>query len=190
MGKSPFLLLFFLCVLAGCSDDQRPNPYTRLEANADMIERGRYLVEIMDCAACHSPKRMTELGPVPDTARFMAGHLATDTLPSFDVACMADGQWSLTYRTVTAFAGPWGTSFAANLTPDETGIGNWSLEQFAKAIREGKYKGLDGSRPLMPPMGWEAFRHLTDPDLEAIFNYLRSLKPVRNLVPALLPPSI
>jgi hypothetical protein len=55
-------------------------------------------------------------------------------------------------QTLTSWVGPWGTSYAANLTPDKTGIGNWSEEQFMKAIREGKYKGMDGTRPIMPPM--------------------------------------
>lgn len=90
---------------------------------------------------------------------------------------------------VTAFVGPWGTSFAANLTPDPTGIGNWSLENFKKAIREGKYKGMEGTRMIMPPMPWPAFKNLTDEDLEAVYEYLRTIKPVKNNVPAYIPPS-
>jgi mono/diheme cytochrome c family protein len=191
MYKPLFLLAACLCAFTACRPETEPMPYGLPEATTvDMIARGKYLVDIMDCAACHSPKVMTAHGPVPDTTRYMAGHLAEQALPPFDPALVATGDWSLSNGTVTAFAGPWGVSFAANLTPDETGIGNWSLAQFTKAIREGLYKGLDGSRPLMPPMGWEAFRHLTDPDLAAIFHYLRSLRPVRNLVPAYIPPSI
>jgi hypothetical protein len=89
----------------------------------------------------------------------------------------------------TAAAGPWGVSFAANLTSDESGIGNWTEEQFFKAIREGKSKGMDNTRPLLPPMPWENFKNLTDDDLRAMFAYLKSTKPVRNVVPAPIPPT-
>ena len=75
-------------------------------------------------------------------------------------------------------------SFAGNLTSDETGIGNWTEEQFKKAITQGKYKGLDNSRPLLPPMPWPQFSMLNDADVKAIYTYLKSTKPVRNVVPA------
>jgi hypothetical protein len=84
----------------------------------------------------------------------------------------------------TAAVGPWGVSYAANLTSDPTGIGNWTLDQFKKALREGKYKGLDGARMLLPPMPWPNFTKLSDADTEAIFAYLKSTTPVNNLVPS------
>jgi hypothetical protein len=90
---------------------------------------------------------------------------------------------------LTEWSGPWGVSYTANLTPDDTGIGSWSEEQFFKAIRHGKFKGLDGSRTLLPPMPWEMYRHMTDGELSAIFAYLKSIKPVNNLVPPPLPPA-
>ena len=74
-------------------------------------------------------------------------------------------------------------SFSANLTSDPTGIGNWTEEQFFRAIREGKSKGLAESRPLMPPMPWQQYRNLKDEDLRAIFAFLKSTKPVENRVP-------
>ena len=98
------------------------------------------------------------------------------------------GPWALFNGELTAAIGPWGVSFAGNLTPHETGIGNWTLEQFSKAVREGKYKGLDNSRPLMPPMPVEGFKHMTDADLEAIFAFLKTVKPIDNVVPAYRPP--
>tara|TARA_R110002094_G_scaffold3622_1_gene11771 strand:- start:315 stop:614 length:300 start_codon:yes stop_codon:yes gene_type:complete len=85
---------------------------------------------------------------------------------------------------LTAAVGPWGTSFAANLTPDETGIGNWSEAQFLKAIKEGKFKGMENTRPLLPPMPWTEYRNFTDEDLKAIFAYLKTIKPIDNVVPA------
>ena len=80
-------------------------------------------------------------------------------------------------------------NYAANLTPDETGIGNWSFEQFTTAIRKGKYKGLEGSRPLLPPMPWQMYKSMTDEDLKAVFTYLNSLPPINNLVPSPIPPN-
>jgi hypothetical protein len=91
-------------------------------------------------------------------------------------------------HNITAFVGPWGVSFAANLTSDETGIGNWTEAQFFKAIREGKYKGMDNTRPLLPPMPWNMYRNATDDDLRAIFTYLKSTAPVENRVPAPITP--
>lgn len=153
-----------------------------------LVERGKYLVSIMDCTGCHSPKKMTQHGPEPDENLFLSGHPEKEKLPAFDKSVIQGG-WALMSGNVTAFVGPWGTSFAANLTPDPTGIGNWSLENFKRAIREGKYKGMEGTRMIMPPMPWPAFKNLTDEDLEAVYEYLRTIKPVKNNVPAYIPPS-
>ncbi|MBK7638324.1 MAG: hypothetical protein IPJ13_31660 [Saprospiraceae bacterium] len=82
-----------------------------------------------------------------------------------------------------------GVSFAGNLTPDETGIGSWSLEQFKIAITKGKMKGLEDGRPLLPPMPWQNYAYMMDEDVAAIYAYLRSVPPVKNVVPANIPPS-
>jgi len=87
----------------------------------------------------------------------------------------------------TAFAGPWGITYAMNLTPDvNTGIGIWTEDIFVRAIKEGRHWGQ--SRPIMPPMPWEFFRNLTDEDLRSIYAYLRTIKPVVNRVPEYQPP--
>lgn len=86
-------------------------------------------------------------------------------------------------HTNTAIAGPWGISFTANITSDSTGIGMWTLDQFKKAFKEGKYKGLDNSRPLLPPMPRQNYKNIKDEDAEAIFAFLKSTKPVHNIVP-------
>ena len=126
------------------------------------------------------------MGPEIDTARMLSGH------PSGNPVAKADPKltdsWILFNQDLTAFVGPWGTSFAANLTSDETGIGNWSEAQFFKAIREGKYKGMDNTRPLLPPMPWQMYTNASDEDLRAIFAYLKSTPPVENRVPAPVPP--
>ena len=61
-------------------------------------------------------------------------------------------------------------------------------EQFNKAMREGKYKGMDNTRPLLPPMPWPNFRNLSKEDMKAIFLFLKSTPPVKNVVPAPVPP--
>ncbi|MGN7887642.1 c-type cytochrome [Dyadobacter endophyticus] len=155
----------------------------------DAVKRGEYLVTIMGCADCHAPKKMTPKGPAPDMDRFLSGHNSTQPLGTFDKSILKTGEWVVFNGQSTAFAGPWGMSFAANLTPDETGIGNWSFEQFNTAMRKGKFKGLENSRPLMPPMPWFNYVNMADDDMRAIFAYLKSIKPVSNVVPSYIPPA-
>lgn len=154
----------------------------------NLQERGEYLVSIMDCIICHTPKKMTEQGPVPDMERYMMGFDSSLQLPPIPNN-VPIGPWLLFSGDLTTFIGPWGKSYSANITPHATGIGAWTLEQFSKAIREGKYKGLDNSRPIMPPMPIEAFKNLSDKDVKAIFTYLKTIKPIENVVPAYQPPS-
>lgn len=181
-----------LLLLAHCTQkapDAQPEKLAT--SQADMVKRGEYLVTIGGCNDCHSPKIMTDKGPAPDPKRILSGHPADEALPPItDKKMIAPGQWSLFSPGLTAAVGPWGTSFAANLTPDDTGLGAWTFEQFKKAMREGKSKGLDGTRPLLPPMPWFNFVKATDEDLQAMFAYLQSLPPVKNTVPNPLPPSI
>lgn len=194
MKKFIFILFAFAWIIIqyGCNKPDKKVDSTNSSDNkskdkSELIKKGKHLVDVLDCTTCHSPKVMTPKGPVPDTTRFLSGHPADDTLKVKDYSMIKEG-WSYMSPGVTAFVGPWGTSFAGNLTPDATGIGTWTLVQFKKALREGKYKGLDGSRPLMPPMPWEAYAKLTDEDFEAIFEYLKSIKPIKNIVPAYVPP--
>lgn len=180
-----------LLYTASCSNQQEtPKVTDEAEQTAaaldknESIKRGEYLVTIGGCHDCHTPKVMTPQGPALDTSRLLSGHNGNIPLGNYDTAVTNKGQWVMFNGQVTAFAGPWGLSFAANLTPDETGLGGWTLDNFKKALKEGKYKGIDASRPLLPPMPWQNFAHITDEDIEAIFNYLQSIKPVSNRVPA------
>lgn len=92
--------------------------------------------------------------------------------------------WILFDGDLTAAVGPWGASFSANLTGDSTtGLGNWTEERFKIAMTQGKAKGFEKSRDLLPPMPWQNFRHLHDEDIKAIFAYLKSLPHVKNIVP-------
>ncbi|WP_438945276.1 diheme cytochrome c-553 [Sediminibacterium sp.] len=151
-------------------------------AKAARIARGEYLVKISGCGDCHSPKIMTPKGPVEDSAYLLAGFRSKDHLPPVDSSVLKNG-WALFYAEGTAMVSPMGISYAANITADETGIGNWTLEQFKTAMTEGKWKGLKDNRQLLPPMPWQNFTKMHPEDLEAIYDYLQSTKPVENIVP-------
>lgn len=155
---------------------------------ASQVEWGAHLVTITGCDDCHSPKAMTAQGPAPDMSRRLSGHPADGTLPSFERKTPQSMGWTITNEHLTAWQGAWGTSFSANLTPDESGIGSWSEEQFINALRKGKIKGLDSSRSMLPPMPWPNCAHMTDDELKAIFAYLKTLPPIKNVVPAPIPP--
>jgi len=154
----------------------------------DPVKRGESLVNAIGCHDCHTPKKFSEKGMELDTDRLLSGHPADEMLPPYDETTAKS--YILFSMGLTSVKGPWGTSFSANLTPDATGIGSWSESQFLTAIKKGLYKGLEGSRPLLPPMPWESYRKLPDEDLKAIFAYLKSIKPVENLVPAPIPPTM
>ena len=149
------------------------------------VERGRYLVTIGGCNDCHTPLKMGPKGPEPDMARMLSGH--PESFPISGGTAASSPAWLMTMAASgTAFSGPWGVSFAANLTPDDnTGLGIWTEEMFVKAIRTGRHMGA--SRPINPPMPWPAYRNASDEDLKAIFAYLRTIPPVANHVPAYEP---
>jgi hypothetical protein len=148
-----------------------------------LVKRGDYLVTAMGCDDCHSPKTANH---EVDMNLRLSGHPASMPMPAGDTSLFSKG-WVLFSMSTTATFGPWGNSYAANLTSDSTGIGMWTEEQFFRAIRKGLYKGLEGSRPLMPPMPWMQYKHLNDHDLKAVFAFLKSTKPVKNVVPAWKP---
>ena len=158
-----------------------------IESPEDIVKHGEYLVQIMGCNDCHSPKRMGAKGPEIIPELMLSGYPSDRPVASFDNKLLKTG-FSVFYPDLTGAAGPWGISFAGNLTPDETGIGSWTEQQFGKAIREGKFKGIDGTRPLLPPMPWMNYTKLSDNDVKSIFAYLKSIKPVRNIVPMAVPP--
>lgn len=147
-----------------------------------LVSRGNYLVTAIGCDDCHTPKKMGAHGPEPDMEYRFAGQLASRPNPPLDSSSKNKG-WLMFNMDLTTFVGPWGTSYSANISSDATGIGNWTEEQFFNSIRNGKLKGLNEERTLLPPMPWPNFRTLTDTDLKAIFAYLKASKPVANVVP-------
>jgi mono/diheme cytochrome c family protein len=128
----------------------------KFEATAARLERGRYLVEgPAHCFQCHSEVNWEVPGAQPRKGKKGAGTVFVE-----------DGMdWLV----------------APNITPDvETGAGSWTDAQLAQAIREGI--GHDGRR-LFPMMPYMNFRNMADEDLASVIVYLRSIEPVRNVVP-------
>jgi hypothetical protein len=161
----------------------------KLNSDEDLHIKGKYLVNIMGCNDCHSPKKMGPMGPEIIPELMLSGYPADRPIAPFDLALTKNGI-SMMNPDLTAAAGPWGISFAGNLTPDATGLGNWTEVQFKKALTEGKYKGMDGTRMLLPPMPWVNYKDLKENDIQAIFRYLQSIKPVKNIVPQHIPPLV
>jgi mono/diheme cytochrome c family protein len=175
----------FLCItlfITSLAQEKKP------DAQESKINRGKYLVTISGCHDCHSPKVYTPEGmPEPDEKRLLCGHPADEGLPEFSADWVTPGKWVLFNSHFTAAVGPWGISYAANLTPDDqTGIGLWTEDVFINALRTGKHMGQ--GRPILPPMPWPSLATASDEDLAAIFAYLKSLPPLKNPVPAPVPP--
>jgi hypothetical protein len=188
------IMLSFAIILCGCNGSNTSSNTASTDSTAikndgfpDQIAYGHHLVEIIGCNDCHTPKKITAMGPVPDTTMMLSGHPATMPAPNVNRNEMESKGLAVT-NDMTAWVGPWGISYAANLTPDESGIGNWSEAQFIRAVREGKSKGLENGRQLLPPMPWQDFALMKDEELKAIFAYLKSVKPINNVVPAPAPP--
>jgi mono/diheme cytochrome c family protein len=161
---------------------------TVMSKNTDKdVHRGELLAEFGGCHDCHTPKVMTPRGPQPDTSRLLSGYASHAALPAVPQGVIGPTQWgALATNDLTAWAGPWGISFAANLTPDVTGLGPWTDQDFIRTMRTGKHLGV--GRALLPPMPWFNVATLTDEDLKALFKYLKSLKPISNQVPQPVPP--
>ncbi len=125
-------------------------------ARSPIEQRGRHVLVMATSCGCHGP----------NFAGWKAGR--PDNLPG-----------SAPYGE--RFVGPFGVVPAANITQDpESGIGRWTDEQIARAIREGIRP--DGSR-LYPTMPYAAYHGMADSDMAALIAYLRRLTPVRNRVP-------
>jgi len=173
--------------ILSCTQKPELKTKTTVEVSlTDQIAKGEQLVNTLGCNDCHTPKVMTAMGPAPDQERLLSGHPANEELPAYDKEILKS--YVLMNLNGTAAVGPWGTSFAGNLTPDQTGIGSWTEKQFLIAMKKGKWKGLENSRELLPPMPWQSYSQLPDEDLKSIFAYLKSLKPVNNPVPMAIPP--
>lgn len=189
--KLPILVILaitFVYLSTSCSAKQENKDESYVtESKEDIVQKGQHLIAIMGCNDCHSPKKMGANGPEIIPELMLSGYPADRPIIKFDDPLIKEG-FAMFYPDLTAGAGPWGVSFAGNLTPDETGIKNWTEAQFKKAITAGKYKGLENERMLLPPMPWFNYVSLTDEEVHAMFMYLKSIKPVNNVVPAPISP--
>lgn len=162
-------------------------PTEDLHGYQSLEDYGEHLVMIAGCHDCHTPKKMGPHGPELDFDLALSGHPSDLPLPELDRKDLENKGVAAT-QTLTAWVGPWGISYTANLTSDDTGIGSWTEDQFFIAIREGKYKGMRNARTLLPPMPWEMFKEMNDQEIKAIFAYLKSTQPISNVVPNAEPP--
>lgn len=189
MTKTIKTLAFAALTLSGCKEDAQQSPASHEDTavSAAKVERGRYLVSTAACHDCHTPFEMTPKGPAPDMDRALSGHPADLVMPP--APPLPPGPWLVTVSgTNTAWAGPWGVSFTANLTPDpETGLGKWTEQNFIDTIRNGRHMGA--GRPLLPPMPFPVYANMTDEDLGAIFAYLQTIPSISNRVPDPIPPT-
>jgi mono/diheme cytochrome c family protein len=156
------------------------------DAAAAKLAHGKYLVTIAGCNDCHTPLVMGPDGPERDMTRMLSGHPESLVMPPRPV--LPEGPWgAVAAATFTAWSGPWGVSFTANLTPDpESGLGKWTLQNFRDTLRTGRRMGR--GREILPPMPIPMYKNLTDDDIESIFTYLQSIPAVKNHVPEPLPP--
>lgn len=188
---SSVCILFFVIVVIFFSCEAASGKSNEPATQQAMVEKGAYLITIGGCNDCHTPKIMTPTGMSFDSSKLLAGHIADEKIPPPDKSFFIPGNWTGSSPDVTAFAGPWGISYGANLTPDTaTGIGSWREEDFIKTLRTGKHMGIENGKPILPPMPWYGLAQLKNEDLKAMFAYLKSLKPIRNKVPDAVAPNV
>jgi cytochrome c553 len=144
-------------------------------AKAAQIKRGEYLMTVALCHDCHTPK--IDAQGTPDMTRKFSGRPQSSVPPA-----QAENEVRSSLD-LTAWSGPWGVSYSANLTPDPTtGIGKrYDEAKFIQAMRTGK---KPEGEPLLPPMPWPMIGKMTDDDLKAIYAYLQTLPPIKNNVKA------
>ena len=186
----PAMAIVFAAVACNDSTEQKAdetadksiNPTVLFGGFESQVKWGEHLVQIGGCNDCHTPKKMGPNGMEPDMSLMLSGHPAKMPPPPFDQKEAAAKGLAVS-QTLTAWVGPWGISYAANITSDSTGIGNWKEDQFMNALRKGKYKGLDAERGLLPPMPWQSSQFMSDDEIKAIFAYLKSTPAINNVVP-------
>jgi cytochrome c553 len=179
-----FVTLAALAAVCGGGQAGRPDAAagetSHAATTADAAQRGRYLVDVAACGDCHTPWKMGANGPEPDASMYLAGHPATLKMP--DPPKVSEPWMWAAAGTNTAFAGPWGVSYAINITSDEeTGIGLWSEQVFVNTLKTGKHMGV--GRPILPPMPWQSYAKMTDDDLKALYAYLKTVPAKKNQAP-------
>lgn len=188
-GLSALLLVAAGVVACNQAPESRPATPAVSAPATSAIERGRVLVNAGVCHDCHTPKKIGPKGPEPDMDRALSGHPETVKITAPAVLAQGSPWVAAGSNDFTAWSGPWGVSFAANLTPDtNTGLrsGVWTEALFIQALRTGKHMGT--ARDILPPMPWPNFAQFSDEDLKAIWAYLGTVRPINNHVPEPIPP--
>ncbi len=149
----PSLLTKFLCTVAF-----KPLPYPEMKIEmpdtTKKVEFGKYLAHNLECFSCHSADFKTN--------DFLKPELSEGYFGGGNKTLNRQGE---VIKTL-------------NLTPDkETGIGNWSEEKFVKALKTGMIYGEPALRYPMVP-----YIYLTDYEASAIYEYLKTVPPVKNKV--------
>ncbi len=134
-----------------------PASFSPRPDRADKVKYGAYLTNVAGCVDCHS---QTEKGAIIPGTEFGGG---------------------------MEFPYPAGIARSANITPDpQTGIGNWTEEQFVGLFRsytDSSYIPRElASDEVNTPMPWTMYGGMTTGDLSAIFAYLQSLEPLSHKV--------
>lgn len=192
MNKSYLLfitgLVFTATCFTQCSNSKTNESATTSTSDAEkpnfggyetQVKWGEHLVTIAGCNDCHTPKKMTPQGPADDSSLMLSGHPEKLPAPEVDRKAM-ESKGLVVTADFTAWIGPWGITYSANLTPDETGLGNWTEDQFLYAVKNSISKGVAGGRPLLPPMSMMPVKLMSDDELKAIFAYLKTIKPIKN----------
>ena len=196
--KNIFTLTFLCCIcgslfFAACNSSNGQSEQAMAKPDyggfETQVKYGEHLVTVCGCNDCHTPKKMGPHGMELDSSRMLSGHPSLMPCPDVNRKEM-EGKGVICTNDLTAWTGPWGTSYTANLTPDATGLANWDETTFMTAIKLGKYKGMESSRYLLPPMPWPMYKNMTDNELKAIFAYLKSIPAVKNIVPAPVSPAL
>ena len=156
MKRSTLFSALLACLGAASCSKQAPE--TQPMSDADLLKRGEYLTTVLGCGDCHTPGFFYG---APDQSRKFSG-------------------------SELGWQGPWGVTYARNITPEpETGIAAWTEQAIVTAIRTGKRP--DGTA-ILSPMPWVDLAYLTDEDALAIAKYLKSVPPVPHKVPDRVPP--
>jgi len=186
--KRGFMLLATVTLIAGCQPPASEKGVDAAKPAQSPVERGKYLTLVGGCNDCHTPKKLGPNGPEADMDRELSGNPSTEKVAPVPAGLIAPDKWlTISNNHLGAWEGPWGVSFAMNLTSDKaTGLGSWTEKMFMDAIRTGKHQGT--GRDILPPMPWYWYKYMTDDDLKAVFAYLQSLKPINNPIPDPIPP--
>ena len=136
-----------------------PKSYTPIIAVNDSTsaQYGKYLVTIAACQNCHTPN----------------GERSADDIN------LEGGREFVTDKGIIR---------SSNITPDiETGIGSWTRDDFLQKFKQYTNENRTAAKgDVITPMPWIAYSGMTDNDLTAIYNYLKTIPPVHNKVTRLI----